>query len=369
MTPPWQGHLEERSDERSVSLDNIKHIIAVSSCKGGVGKSTIAAHLANELNRRGHKVGLVDADIHGPSVPALFGLHNETIHANAQQQLIPVEKNGLKIMSFGFLLNDAAAVMRGPMVTRYVQQLLLNTQWGELDYLLIDMPPGTGDVALTITQQVKLSGAVIVTTPQTLSLLDVSRGILMFEKVNVPVLGVIENMASFQCPDCHSTHEIFGSHTETLKQRFGIEILARIPVLKPFIYEVDSDVSNEFIVAAADRMLSALKNVHAGQTEHPQVTVEGDQMMFTWKSGEQLIVKNRDLRANCRCARCVNEMTGRSLLDPSKIRADIAPLKIIPLGNYALGITWNDGHASGIYPFTLIREVAQKTASPEGKVS
>ncbi len=341
-----------------MSLDHIKHIIAVSSCKGGVGKSTIAAHLASELNRRGHKVGLVDADIHGPSVPSLFDLHDVTVYTNAQQQLIPVEKNGLKIMSFGFLLKEDAAIMRGPIVTRYVQQLLMNTFWGELDYLIIDMPPGTGDVALTITQQVKLSGAVIVTTPQTLSLLDVSRGILMFEKVNVPVLGIVENMAYFQCPDCNNRHDIFGAHAETLQKRFGIKILAQIPILKSFISQVDHQISNEFIMTATDNILEALTSIRSGQTEHPEVKVDADQMTFSWKNGEQWVIKNRDLRANCRCARCVNEMTGRPILNPEKIRKDIAPVKIIPLGNYAVGITWNDGHASGIYPFTLIKEIA-----------
>lgn len=346
-----------------MSLDGIKHIIAVSSCKGGVGKSTIAAHFANELSRRGFKVGLADADIHGPSVPALFDLYDAPVYTNDKQELMPVEKDGLKIMSFGFLLKDEAAILRGPIVTRYLQQMLMQTVWGDLDYLIIDMPPGTGDVALTITQQVRLSGAVIVTTPQTLSLLDVSRGILMFEKVNVPVLGVVENMSYFECPDCHGRHAIFGSHTETLKQRFGVEILAQIPIVSSFISDVDSRTSNPYIASAVDRTLLALESTQRQVVDQPEVQVAGDQMTFLWKSGERVVLKNRDLRANCRCARCVNEMTGRPILDPSKIRADIAPVKIIPLGHYAVGIQWNDGHASGVYPYALIRDVAAGLSS------
>ncbi|OGX25542.1 MAG: hypothetical protein A3D10_08480, partial [Omnitrophica WOR_2 bacterium RIFCSPHIGHO2_02_FULL_48_11] len=173
------------------TLTQVRSIIAVSSCKGGVGKSTVAAYLAQELARRGFKVGLVDVDIHGPSIPTIFNLSKAEVYVNEKKQFLPIVKNNLKIMSFGFLLGDAPAVMRGPIVSRYVQQILHGTAWGELDYLFIDMPPGTGDVQLTITQTVRLNGAVIVTTRQTLSLVDVARGILMFEKVEVPILGVI----------------------------------------------------------------------------------------------------------------------------------------------------------------------------------
>ncbi|MEI7999605.1 MAG: Mrp/NBP35 family ATP-binding protein, partial [Candidatus Omnitrophota bacterium] len=187
-------------------LSKVKNIIAVSSCKGGVGKSTVAAGVAKALLRQGMKVGLLDADLHGPSIPTLFNLPSVDIRLNEFKMAVPAEVEGLKLMSFGFLLGDAPAVMRGPIVANYIQQLLFQTDWGELDYLIIDMPPGTGDIQLTITQSIRLTGAVIVTTRQTLSLVDVARGILMFEKVKVPILGIVENMAFFICDACEKKH-------------------------------------------------------------------------------------------------------------------------------------------------------------------
>ncbi len=339
-------------------LKEIKSIIAVSSCKGGVGKSTVAACLALELASRGFQVGLLDADIHGPSVPTLFNLQGIPVYANEKKQLIPIERSQLKIMSFGFLLGDAPAVMRGPIVSRYVQQLLQQTAWGKLDYLFIDMPPGTGDVQLTITQSLRLSGAVIVTTRQTLSLVDVARGILMFEKVDVPMLGIIENMSYFLCDQCDKKHFIFGeSQGENLEERFGIPILAEIPILKELTRKLEKPLQNEFIQNAVDRVVRALGKSSITQREVPEISFDSQSVRLRWKGQEELTVSNRDLRLSCRCALCVNELSGQRLFRLESLKADIQPTEIIPLGNYALGITWNDGHSSGIYPYKAIREI------------
>ncbi len=341
------------------ALKNIKSIIAVSSCKGGVGKSTMAAHLALELSRRGFKVGLVDTDIHGPSVPALFDLHHVEMFVNKERQFIPIEFHNLKIMSFGFLLGESPAVMRGPMVTQYVNQILHQTAWGELDYLFIDMPPGTGDIQLTITQTVALSGAVIVTTRQTLSLVDVARGILMFEKVNVPLLGIIENMSYFLCDNCDKKHYIFGGSAEqSLKERFGLDILAEIPLLPHFTAKIHAPVANAFIMTAVDNTMRALGKSNILQKQIPEIKFDATHTFLRWPDGEEIKVKNRDLRLSCRCALCVNEMTGEVLLKEENIKPDIAPTAVTPLGNYAIGINWNDGHTSGIYPYATIRNLA-----------
>lgn len=343
------------------TLKDVRSIIAVSSCKGGVGKSTMAAHLALEVARRGHRVGLVDADIHGPSVPALFNLNNVPVYANEKRQFIPVERHNLKIMSFGFLLGEAPAVMRGPMVTQYVQQILHATAWGELDYLFIDMPPGTGDVQLTITQSARLSGAVIVTTRQTLSLVDVARGILMFEKVNVPILGVIENMSYFLCDNCNKRHYIFGgSESVSLKDRFGLEILAEVPLLPQFTAKIEAPPVNEFIMTAADNVIRSLGKNSILKKQVPDVRFDAAATTLTWPDGEEISVDNRRLRMSCRCALCVNELTGEVILNGESIRNDIAPTAAFPLGNYAIGIEWNDGHTSGIYPYATIRQIATK---------
>lgn len=348
------------STDASPGLDNIGSIIAVSSCKGGVGKSTVAAHMATELARRGFKVGLADCDIHGPSVPALFDLQNEGLRVNNEKQFVPIEKNKLKIMSFGFLLGDAPAVMRGPIVSRYIQQILLNTAWGELDYLFLDMPPGTGDIQLTITQSVRLSGAVIVTTPQTLSLVDVSRGILMFEKVNVPILGIIENMSYFICDQCDKKHYIFGRQGSlTLRERFGIDILAEWPILPQMIHKINQPLANDYIMQAVDKTIMALGKSSILQKQIPEIQVEPKDLLLKWRDGTSLRVSHRGLRLSCRCALCADESTGEVMLKENDIRADIAPTEITPLGNYALGITWNDGHASGIYPYETIKKLAK----------
>lgn len=344
--------------DTETTLDTVKSIIAVSSCKGGVGKSTVAAYIAQNLSQRGLKVGVLDADVYGPSIPTLFDLTQVHIGVNDKKQFVPIEHNGLKIMSFGFLLGDAPAVMRGPLVTQYIQQILNRTAWGELDYLLIDMPPGTGDIQLTITQSARLNGAVIVTTPQTLSLIDVARGILMFEKVSVPILGVVENMSYFICPDCSAKHAVFGSHaSKSLQERFGVEILAAWPLSEKFIHSVSPEFANDPLVReTADKVLAALDKVPARKQDIPKVEFDQNYVTLTWPDGMQARVANRDLRLSCGCALCVDERTGKPLLKEKNIRADIAPTAITPLGNYAIGITWNDRHSSGIYPYKNILE-------------
>lgn len=343
------------------TLTTVRSIIAISSCKGGVGKSTIAACLAKELSQRGFKVGLLDADIYGPSVPTLFNLHRVPINSNERQQIIPVEIGNLKVMSFGFLLGDAPAVMRGPIVTRYIQQLLHQTAWGDLDYLFIDMPPGTGDIQLTITQTVQLSGAVIVTTRQTLSLVDVARGILMFEEVKVPMVGIIENMSHFLCDQCHKKHFIFGGdEADILKDRFGLETLAQIPIMPDLMGKFDQDIKNDVIKLATDKVVMAIGKNSITQRQVPKFQFDKQNIILKWPDEGEWIVSNRDVRLSCRCALCVNELTGAILLKKEQIRPDIMPKEIVPLGNYALGIKWNDGHTSGIYPYETIRNLTQK---------
>ena len=346
------------------TLGSVKSIIAVSSCKGGVGKSTVAAYIAQNLAQRGLKVGLLDADVYGPSIPTLFDLTRANVVINEKKEFVPIEHAGLKIMSFGFLLGDAPAVMRGPMVTQYIQQILNRTAWGELDHLLIDMPPGTGDIQLTITQSARLSGAVIVTTPQTLSLIDVARGILMFEKVSVPILGVVENMSYFICPDCSAKHAVFGSHaSKSLQERFGVEILATWPLSEKFIHSVSSELAQDPLVReTADKVLAALEQVKSRQGAIPKVEFDANNVTLTWSDGTQTRVANRDLRLSCGCALCVDERTGKKLLQEKNVRPDIAPREITPLGNYAIGIIWNDRHSSGIYPYQSIKDLAKVVA-------
>ena len=214
-------------------IEGVKHVIAVASGKGGVGKSTVAANLAIALRGKNNekRVGLCDCDIYGPSVGLMFGT-NDRPTATDEGRIQPIRRYDLNLMSMGFLLDDAApAILRGPMVTRYTQQFLRSVDWGELDYLVLDLPPGTGDIQLTIVQTVALSGVVIVTTPQEVALIDARKAATMFTKVNVPILGLIENMSYFLCPNDGNRYNIFGSGGgEREAARLGVPLLAQIPL-------------------------------------------------------------------------------------------------------------------------------------------
>ena len=215
----------------STRIPGIRHVIAVASGKGGVGKSTIAANLALALQQTGARVGLCDCDIYGPSISLMFGTR-ERPTATEENKIIPIEQYGLHLMSMGFLLDDTSpAILRGPMVTRYTQQFLGQVEWGELDYLILDLPPGTGDIQLTIVQTVALSGAIIVTTPQEVALIDARKAATMFDKVNVPVIGLVENMSYFVSPSDAKRYDIFGSGGgEREAKRLRVPLLGQIPI-------------------------------------------------------------------------------------------------------------------------------------------
>jgi ATP-binding protein involved in chromosome partitioning len=222
-------------------MSNIRNIIAVASGKGGVGKSTTAVNLALALSRLGARTGLLDADIYGPSVPIMLGLSGKP-KSNDGKTMEPLIGHGLQANSIGFLIDeDAPAIWRGPMVTQAVQQLLTQTNWHDLDFLIVDMPPGTGDIALTMAQKVPLTGAVIVTTPQDLALADARKGLRMFQKVNVPVLGVVENMSVHICSQCGHAEPIFGEHGgQNMAAEFNLSWLGSLPLQMSIRTQTDS---------------------------------------------------------------------------------------------------------------------------------
>jgi len=216
---------------KAQALPGVKHVIAVASGKGGVGKSTTACNLALGLQTLGLKVGLLDADIYGPSMPRLFGIHGKP-RVLTGRILEPMDGYGIKLMSIGFLVDEEAAMIwRGPMVMSAITQMLREVAWGELDVLVVDMPPGTGDAQLTMAQATPLAGAVIVSTPQDLALIDARRGVAMFKRVEVPILGIVENMATFVCPHCGQTSHIFGhGGARQEAERLGVPFLGEIPL-------------------------------------------------------------------------------------------------------------------------------------------
>ena len=244
--------------QRGVALlPGVANVIAVSSGKGGVGKSTTAVNLALALAAEGARVGLLDADIYGPSLPVMMGVSGRPESADGKT-MQPLENHGVKVMSIGFLVDpEQAVVWRGPMATQALDQLLRQTSWGELDYLVIDMPPGTGDIQLTLSQRVPLTGAVIVTTPQDIALLDARKGLNMFEKVNVPILGIVENMAVHVCTNCGHVEHVFGADGgKRMAAQYGVPYLGALPLTLAIREQTDSGVPT--VVADPDGEIAGL---------------------------------------------------------------------------------------------------------------
>jgi ATP-binding protein involved in chromosome partitioning len=214
-------------------IEGIKHIVAVASGKGGVGKSTVAVNLALALHALGWRIGLMDADVYGPSVAMMVGAEGK-VNLTPERKIVPLERYGIRYVSMAFFVADEQAVVwRGPMVTKLETEFLFNVEWGDLDCLVLDLPPGTGDAQLTITQRVKLDGGVIVTTPQEIALVDVRRGVQMFNEVNVPVLGVVENMSYYVCGKCHKRHEIFAhGGGARLAETLEVPFLGELPITR-----------------------------------------------------------------------------------------------------------------------------------------
>jgi ATP-binding protein involved in chromosome partitioning len=352
----------------------LKNLIAVASGKGGVGKSTVAANLALALREAGALVGLLDADVYGPSQATMFGLSGQP-EVDGERRMIPLESHRVKIMSMGLLTSkETPVIWRGPMATRLIQQFLSGVAWGELDYLVIDLPPGTGDVQLTLTQSVPLTGAVIVTTPQDVARTIAEKGLRMFQPVQVPVLGVIENMSYFVCSHCRERTFIFREGGgKQIAEELGIPFLGGIPIDPEVVLAGDEGVPivarNPSSPAAlayreiAAKVASAVAraNFESASASRPKEMIgEAKELRIIWNDGSESTYPYDFLRNHCPCALCVDEWTGKRrsliLLLPSNFR----PMKVDPVGNYAVQISWSDGHNSGIYSFRYLKELEEE---------
>jgi len=271
-----------RSDAQPIS--GVKNTIAVASGKGGVGKSTVAANLAVSLAQAGAKVGLLDADVYGPSVPLMMGANEKPLMAN--NKIVPLEAHGVKLMSIGFILDpEKALIWRGPLVAQLINQFLNDVNWGDLDYLVLDLPPGTGDVQLTLVQKIPIAGAVIVTTPQAVALADAVKGLKMFQEVKTPILGIVENMSGFVCPDCGSTHPIFGEGGgQRTADENNVELLGQIPIEPgiraggdegvPIVAEAPDSVTGKAFAHLAERVATQLAVQAVAKPRKPTIMLK-----------------------------------------------------------------------------------------------
>jgi ATP-binding protein involved in chromosome partitioning len=361
-------------------VPKIKNIIPVASGKGGVGKSTVSANLAVALSKLGAKVGLADLDVYGPSIPTLMGTNEAPKVVN--DKIIPVDAYNVSLISMGFFIpRENAVIWRGPMLSRTVEQFLGSVDWGELDYLIVDLPPGTGDVQLSLCQIVPLTGAVIVSTPQDIALYVAEKAILMFDKLYTPILGIVENMSSFVCNHCGNREEIFGSGgVQRYCNEKGFPFLGDIPISTdirstsdlgvPIVNSHPESISAKAFLRVAENLAAqvSVKAVSKDQALSQQETrpepteisqPSKETFRIVWKDGHESTYLAHHLRVNCRCAGCIDEVTGEKKLRDEDIPKDLYPVSANPVGRYAVQFQWSDGHGSGIYAFDHLRDLCQ----------
>ena len=364
--------LSPRAGHQPLAIPGIKHLVAVASGKGGVGKSTTAVNLALGLQAIGLKAGIMDADIYGPSQPRLLGLSGQP-EVLAGNKLKPKEAFGLKAMSMGFMVDEGTPVVwRGPMVVQALNQMLREVAWGELDVLVIDMPPGTGDVQLTMAQQVPLSGAGIVSTPQDLALIDARKGLAMFQKVNVPVLGLIENMSYFLCPSCGTRSDIFGHGGAEEEARkldlpflggvpLHMEIRARSDSGKPIVATMPEGPQAQIYREIAAAVWGEVQKSAGVTPPELNVTPGGDVLRIAFADGDRFDLTAEMLRVMSPSAEVQGHSPDQRVTVGNKKNVRISELK--PIGTYAVRIVFDDRHDTGLFTWDYLRTLGREKES------
>jgi ATP-binding protein involved in chromosome partitioning len=371
-----------RGSASAQPVPGVKHVVAVASGKGGVGKSTVAANLALGLQAIGLKVGIVDADIYGPSQPRLLGVTGKPEVTNGKV-IKPLDGWGLKVMSMGFLVDEGTPVVwRGPMVVAALGQMLRETDWADggsdLDVLIVDMPPGTGDIQLTISQTVPLAGAVIVSTPQDLALIDARKGIAMFKRVEVPILGVVENMSYFHCPKCGERSDVFGHGGACDEaQKLGVPFLGEVPLHmdirktsdsgKPVTVAAPESAHAEIFRNLATRVWGEVGRAKGTSTPPPLLELKDDGKMLkvAFTDGRTFELPAEFLRVVSPSAEVQGHTPSQRITVPGKKHVKIAGLT--PIGNYATRLDFDDGHNTGLYTWGYLDLLGREKESRWGK--
>ncbi|MBA4173955.1 MAG: ATPase [Hyphomicrobium sp.] len=357
----------------SNAVTGVKHLIAVASGKGGVGKSTTAVNLALGFQAIGLKAGILDADIYGPSQPKLLGLTGKPQAIGNKLQ--PMRGYGLEVMSMGFMVDEGTPIVwRGPMIVQALNQMLREVSWGDLDVLVIDMPPGTGDVQLTMAQQVPLSGAIIVSTPQDLALIDARKGLNMFRKTDIPVLGIIENMSYYLCPKCGERAEIFGhGGAENEAQKLGVPFLGAVPLHmdirvlsdsgKPITATQPASVHAQIYRELAAKAWAEVEAAKGTRTKPPELTVSKaqDQLQVAFDGGASYDLSAEMLRVMSPSAEVQGHSPDQRVTLGKKRNVKIRELR--PVGNYAVRIAFDDGHDTGLYAWSYLELLGREKDS------
>ncbi len=355
----------------TTNIPGVKHLIAVASGKGGVGKSTTAVNLALGFRAMGLRAGILDADVFGPSQPRLLGIKGRPEIAHGRV-LKPMEAYGVRVMSMGFMVDEATPIVwRGPLVTQALNQMLREIAWGDLDVLVVDMPPGTGDVQLTMAQQAPLSGAIIVSTPQDLALIDARKGLAMFQKVDVPVLGIVENMSTFICPKCGERSDIFGhGGAEAEARKLGVPFLGGVPLHidiretsdegRPVTATAPNSAHARIYREIAAKAWSELEKAQASRVAPPRLDIspERDSLTVSFAKGASHELPAEFLRVMSPSAEVQGHSPEQRVTVPGKRHAKIKELR--PVGNYAVRIVFDDGHDTGLYTWSYLDELARE---------
>ena len=355
-------------------LKKVKNLIAVGSGKGGVGKSTLTTLLAYGLKEKGFKVGVLDTDVYGPSQIHLMGRPDSAPEENRPGEMMaPISRDGISYLSMAaFKQADSPTILRAPMVVKWLQYFMGGVNWGELDFLLLDLPPGTGDVQLTIAQQSFLHGAVIVTTANPVAC-DISfKGLMMFKSLNIPIVGVVENMSALICEKCeHENHLYTGDQAKLMAKNQEVPFLGDLP-MHPLLAGVDEGVMavlNQEPLKPIRKKLESITNAFLSSLEKEtqqldelmpeeiNISAEGG-VIAKYRDGKELKLDPMTLRKNCPCAACVDENTGKKILQVDKIPLNIKVLNFRPTGRYGLSLSFSDGHGTGIYRFSTLQEMA-----------
>ena len=385
QVPGVKAVLPNFTSKKPPSPDNpfsrIRHTLVVGSAKGGVGKSSTTVNMAMALAKDGYAVGLLDADIYGPSIPGMLsqlysGKVGDLDAVKVEgEKLLPFEMAGVKVMSVAMLIAAGEpTVWRAPMATKMLQQFLKGVEWGELDFLLVDLPPGTGDIPLSLAQEPGISGLILVTSPQKVALRVVEKGLHMFQQLKVPVVGIVETMSGFICGACGEKTSIFGKGAaEYLSKSFNLPILGKIPLDedlvrsgdegKPIFYYNPLAPSAKAFDGLAKNIVSHIRSEDKEEEVVP-LAIEGipredgnHSLAIYWSDGIKYVYSCKQLRLACPCASCVDEFTRERKIKAEDIPKDIYIEKASPVGRYGVNILWTDAHSTGIYTYSYLREI------------